>query len=379
MPVLRRPAAAAGRGPYTHIGEHEEGLIAQWMADGMEAKDIAALLRRDLSTVARRMDRIRSGQCGMRAGRPSAVTPAVEAKVLRAAERLVQAAKGEWQVTAAMIKDALKLKCCDRVILDTLHRNGVYFRPMRQKPVLTPEDVRERLAFAEKYGGKPATFWQGHVHAYLDNKFFKTYLTPKARAYARKLRPRGTFRAPGQGLDAAHVKPPKDLKQNFGKSVQVSVAISAKRVLACHVVNNKWNKHSASSMYKDVLGPALHKVYPGKRRFLVLEDNDPAGYKSILAKDTKQAMGVDVLELPKRSPDLNPLDYAFWSHVNDRLRSQEEKFGGAYTETRSQFVKRLRRTILRTRPQVLGGMISNMKRRCELLQASAGHHFEEGS
>ena len=98
-----------------------------------------------------------------------------------------------------------------------------------------------------------------------------------------------------------------------------------------------------------------------------------------MAKDTKRALHVDVLELPKRSPDLNPLDYAFWSNVNERLRAQEKKFGGDYTEPRMQFIKRLRRTILGTRPQALTSMIANMKRRCELLQASAGHHFEEGS
>ena len=365
---------------YTHVGGHEDSLIRRWMEEGKSATKIAELLRRDLSTVARRMRRLSSRRrqpCG--AGRPKKLSAADEGRVERVAERMIQQAGSEWLVTAGMVKKALKLKCCDRVILEALHRRGIFFRPMRQKPVLTVNDVRDRAAFAEQFVGKPASFWQNTVHAFMDNKFFKPYLTKNARVFARKLRARGTFRKKGQGLDQAHVKPPKHLKHNFGKSVHVSVAISASRVLTCHIVDGTWNKHAAASMYKNILWPALQKAHPGKSRFLVLEDNDPTGYKSNLAKATKQELGIDVLELPRRSPDLNPLDYSFWSQVNTRLRAQELKFRRSYTEPRCQFIKRLRRTILRTPPQVIRKMVSNMKRRCTLLQAAAGRHFEEGS
>ena len=112
--------------------------------------------------------------------------------------------------------------------------------------------------------------------------------------------------------------------------------------------------------------------------FLLLEDNDPTGYKSNMAKDVKSALGVNALEIPKRSPDLNPLDYAFWSEVNTRLRKQEAKFADSYTETRCTFARRLRRTILRIRPDTLRPMVANMKRRCMLLREASGRYFEEG-
>ena len=364
---------------YKHVGAHEDELIRQWVSDDMSATEIAALLKRDLSTVARRIKRLRTRKPPRRAGRPRLLSKVDEARVERTAERMIQQAGREWQVTASMVRKALKLKCCDRVILEALHRRGIRFHTMRQKPLLTTSDINDRAAFADQFVGKPVSFWQKTVHAYMDNKFFKTYLTKNARTYARMLRPRGTFRKPGQGLDRAHVKPPKHLKHNFGKSVQVSVAISASRVLTCHVIHGTWNKYSATNMYKSVLGPALRKAHPGKHRFLVLEDNDPTGYKSNMAKNAKQELDIDVLELPKRSPDLNPLEFSFWSQVNTRLRAQENKFRSGFTESRGQFIKRLRRTILRTPPQVLRKMVSNMRRRCELLRASAGQHFEEGS
>ena len=341
--------------------------------------DIAKLLGRDVSSVARRMKQVGTTGKASRAGRPHALTREKEMRVVAATEELIQLADGEWLVTAAMIKKALKLKCCDRVVLDALHRHNVYFRAMRQKPVLTEADVRERDTFANKYGAKPISFWSSRVDAFMDNKFFPVYLSPKARKYARKLRPRGTFRAPGQGLGRGHVKPRKDLKHNFGQSVHISVALSAAKVLMCHVVDGMWNKESAAAMYTDVLGPSLKRAYPGKRTFLLLEDNDPTGYKSGLAKAAKHALGVRVLEFPKRSPDLNPLDYSFWSNVNSRLRQQEQKFDDDYNEPRGEFIKRLRRTVLRTPRRTLLGMVRNMKRRCELLKAARGEHFEEGS
>ena len=93
-----------------------------------------------------------------------------------------------------MIKRAAGLKCCDRVLLDALHSRGICMRPLLQKPVRTPEGIRERKAFAEKYAEKTHQWWMRSVHAYVDNKFFPVYTTAKGRSYAAKSVARGTFR-----------------------------------------------------------------------------------------------------------------------------------------------------------------------------------------
>ena len=59
---------------------------------------------------------------------------------------MIRKADGNYQVTAAMLKKSLRIKACDRVILDALHSRGLYLRPMREKPVLTDEDVKQRKA-----------------------------------------------------------------------------------------------------------------------------------------------------------------------------------------------------------------------------------------
>ena len=174
------------------------------------------------------------------------------------------------------------------------------------------------------------------------------------------------------------MRPRKATSGTFGtKSVLVGVAICAKKVLMCHVVDGKWNGAAAAKMYSSSLVPALRKAYPSNSRFLVLEDNDPTGYKATVAKQAKREGNVDVLELPKRSPDLNPLDYGFWEAVNKRLRRQEKLFAASKKEEPEEFVARLRRTTMRMPPQVLGPLIKSMKRRCVAVKAARGENFEE--
>ena len=120
-------------------------------------------------------------------------------------------------------------------------------------------------------------------------------------------------------------------------------------------------------------------AFPGKRRFNLLEDNDPSGDKSRLGEAAKRSARISCVPFPKHSPDLMPLDYGFWQAVNKRLRKQELSFAAGYYETRKHFVARLRRTILSMPPRFLSKLIGGMKRRCALLQAAEGRHFEEGS
>ena len=80
-------------------------------------------------------------------------------------------------------------------------------------------------------------------------------------------------------------------------------------------------------MYTNVLAKALKRAFPNQRaHFSVIEDNDPAGYKSRAGVDAKKKAGIAADSLPKRSPDLNVLDYALWNATHRRMRAQESKY-----------------------------------------------------
>ena len=72
----------------------------------------------------------------------------------------------------------------------------------------------------------------------------------------------------------------------------------------------------------------MRKAFPAhaakaRTKWCVLEDNDPAGYKSSKAKAAKADIGIVTDDLPRRSPDFNVLVYALWHAINLSMRAQE--------------------------------------------------------
>lgn len=131
-------------------------------------------------------------------------------------------------------------------------------------------------------------------------------------------------------------------------------------------------------MYEGALKPALEKAWPRKRAHVVLEDNDPTGFQSSKGKAAKTAATVTTLNIPKRSPDLNPMDYSVWSEINRRLRKQEAKFPRNKRETRAEYLSRLRRTARNLPSSFIKKAVGDMSRRCQLLLAAKGRYFQEG-
>ena len=78
---------------------------------------ISELFSRVLSTLARRVKQLRARREPSHAGRSRSLSAMDDKKIVRTAERMVEYADGEWQVTAEIVKKALKLKCCVRVAL----------------------------------------------------------------------------------------------------------------------------------------------------------------------------------------------------------------------------------------------------------------------
>ena len=77
--------------------------------------------------------------------------------------------------------------------------------------------------------------------------------------------------------------------------------ISAGKVVTVHEVDGRWSGQAAVSFYEDVRAD-LGKQNLAKRKFTVLEDNDPTGYKSQKGTEAKAEAGISILEIPKRRP-----------------------------------------------------------------------------
>lgn len=355
----------------------EERLAKNWFQAGVEPSEIAERLDRDKSTVTRHCVKLVPRQ---QQGRPRKLSDAQVDFLIRRLHQLVVSAKGRYHVTAAILKKSTGWKVSVRRISDALHARKVYFRKLREKPLLKDEDVAQRKAFGDKFKGRARQWWLDNIHAAIDGKHFACYLDAANRLRAAQHRTWGAYRCPGKGLSGAYVKPKKNIRHNTGApSALVIGGVGQGRCLMWHSVpGGKWNSKSAVDMYKNSLAKRLQQVWPGKRPWTVLEDNDPTGFRCNAALKAKADLQIRTFRIPPRSPDLSVLDYAIWPEINKRMRKQELRWPRAKREDRAQYLARLRRTALRLPRTFIDASIGDMRRRCQRVSAAEGGHFEEG-
>lgn len=360
----------------------EEIRLAKMWAheDGMQPSQIAKLLRRNKSTITRLVCKKRAI---LKQGAPTILKKKQVDMLERTLKMMIKKSKKRWIVTVMALKKRTKSKASCRTILKALHDRGIYFHILRSKPLLTENDIAARYKFSQDFKGKPATWWLRKVQLHIDCKFFPVYLNGKARSRIASTGAYGAYRAKGDGLRDPYVKSKKDLKWNPGaKHVLVLAGVSQDRVQLWHYIHlpkkARWGGKVAAEMYLGPVRAAVRRRYPQRKWWTILEDNDPAGFKSTLGNQAKKDAKLHAFPIPMRSPQLNVLDYAIWSEVSRRMRQQEKRWPPNKKESRPQYLERLRRTAKRLPARFVRNSIMNMKVRCQRLYAAQGSHFEEG-
>ena len=91
---------------------------------------------------------------------------------------------------------------------------------------------------------------------------------------------------------------------NTGGKLKIVAGISNCRVAVWHYVDGPWNGDAAVAVYK---GPVVKALRGEEKSYIMVEDNDPVGYKSGKAVSAKGALNISAIQFPKYSPDLNPM------------------------------------------------------------------------
>lgn len=378
---------------FTHMDETEKRLARRWVeSDGKTIAEVADLLGRDYSTVHRFVYAVQvkskakaktkakaTAKAKAKAkavGRPQAITEQMYGKLKATLDYLLKKSGGESEVTVAMVKAQAACGASERSIREAFHKRGVWFRRLKEKPILTPEDIAERFEFGKRMAKRTKAQWVANPHAIIDNKHFPMYVNRAGRAHAARRCVRGAYRSAQDGLKPHLVKPKATLKFP-AKSVQVTAAIVKGRVRMWHYVTGRWNGDAAAKMYKGPLAKAVKKAFPGKRSWVLMEDNDPAGYKSAKGMEAKAEAKFTTMALPKRSPDCNPLDYSIWAEINTRMREQEASFPSGFKESEAAFLKRLRRTAMNLPEPLVTKAVGDMQRRMKELVGKKGGLIRE--
>ena len=366
---------------FQQVAETERRLMKQLHDSGDGVGKIAKKLGRSKDTVYKHVFATNAKKATVKKGRPTAYcrTPKGFLAMKRVYDRLLRQSQGKSEVTPQMVKERGGFNCCAKTISRAFWERGIYFRPQYKKPDLSNADRKERKLRGSANSHRTAAGWNNYVHAIIDNKVFQVYTSGKFRDVAARRKVRGTYRTRRRVFTVGHVKPPDSRQSTGAKSIMVTCAVGAGKMLMWHEVQGRWNGAAAANMYRGPLRRALEKAHPGVRGlWRVMEDNDPAGYKSGRGKAAKADVGIQAFSLPKRSPDLNPLDFSFWAAVNTKMREQEKYWPKSRRETRTQFLARLRRTATKMPSQYITRIIGALERRCQQVLKARGGHFAEG-
>ena len=169
---------------------------------------------------------------------------------------------------------------------------GIKRRTPRLKPSRSDMDEAERMRICNRLRKLPERHWTKSICLVMDNKKWPFPRSVRGKKFIRQSRVRGHLRKRSEGLKKGYTKPDKRKhKGNIG-GVNVCAGIINGKVRVWHYIDGPWSGSQAEAIYRNVIGPALKRNHGAKRRFTILEDNDPTGYKSNVAKAAKAELGI---------------------------------------------------------------------------------------
>lgn len=362
-----------------HLSGAELDLVTHAVSKGKSSDAILAeiaALRKKSGVEAPRIWAIRRAMTGATHKRGRAETRGrrqklTDAQVKRLVDKRAQLIKRKTRYVpvAEVVRSARVPAVSDTTALRYLRAHGVVWRRLREKPLRTAANAEARKDICDLWRKKRATFWTESVDLIIDAK---KYPLPGSDAAAKRLqqqRVRGALRTRGEGLQPGFTKPGTGKhKFNPGGQVHILAGICGDRIVLWEEIRGRWNGQAAEDMYSGPIKQVLQRVRPGKRSWLILEDNDPAGFKSSRGMRGKAASKLKTIDQPPYSPDLNPLDFSLWAEVHKQTLDSRPK-----AETKQSYKARLRKVALRMPRTFVRKAVQNIKKRAQQIFDAEGY------
>ena len=176
------------------------------------------------------------------------------------------------------------------------------------------------------------------------------------------------WRTRGEGLELT-AKGSKDLPGGNVCHFVVGICFGAGAVVVEEYT--KMNGRYFSECIESTLHRALinRAAATGKEKLLFVQDNDPS-QNSAKAKESLKTIGAEVVKIPPRSPDLNPIEN-FFHNVKRKLRQDALDKKLVY-EDLSAFKRRIIETICTYDKNIIDKTISSMHNRLIQITKSNG-------
>ena len=252
-----------------------------------------------------------------------------------------------------------------RTVTRYLNSQGYFYLQTRRKGLMTDEDRAKRVKFAKNMqkNYRPDV-WTQEIAFYLDGTAFTHKRNPmdQARAPQRRI-----WRKKNEGLANGCIS--KGRKEGTGGNlVKLVVAISYdKGVICCEPYERMCGTYFES--FIDQHFERLFQAAGKGHRRLWIQDGDPS-QNSALARAAMQRAHSNLIKLPARSPDLNPIENIF--PIVGKILKKQAKERNLRRESFSEFKARVIDVFLSLPVQTVNRLIASMSKRIRVVIAKRG-------
>lgn len=234
-------------------------------------------------------------------------------------------------------------------IRSRLRDEGLFARIKARKPWLQPRHIRHRLEWAKNHKNLRKSGW-GRI-LWSDESKFKLYQSDGRQwCYMRE----------GENLSKRTTVP---TIKHGGGGVTVWGCFSSRGVGKILKIEGNLTAEKYKNILRYHMKPSAQDIY-GKSGWIFQQDNDPKHTATIVKNYFRQS-GVEVLDWPSQSPDLNPIEH-LWKELDRRVRKNHHptNLDGLWEALKKEWYS--------IPVEVCKTLVHSMPRRCQAVIKSSG-------